>query len=334
VHVAETGDVGACPPDRADRPPEIGTEASEPAHVEGRSVRAACPFLGAPVGLDVVRCPRRVWRNTGPSVIVHSVTTSLPHFSDMLKLDRALEHLKTFEERRDWWFATGEAYAITEKRYPDTGQYVRWIEPKRLPPSLSLIVGDIFHNLRSALDHLVYELAEAHSGTPLPPVIEKGLQFIVSGKEPPSAETIQYRLGGIHPSARTLILELQPHHRGDAFDTDPLWIVNELDRVDKHRQLTVTMMGIWHTSIPPGTASNIVLANMYHGPLAPDIRTEVIHVHEVREPSVEVEFDQTLDIALPDDAPAGARRNVRELVFDCRNYIYNSVMLPLSPFLD
>jgi len=44
---------------------------------------------------------------------------------------------------------------------------------------------------------------------------------------------------GIDPDAQAVIESLQPYHRGNAYDTDPLWRLSELNNIDKHRVLHI-----------------------------------------------------------------------------------------------
>ena len=103
---------------------------------------------------------------------------------------------------------------------------------------LGLHVGDFLHNLRSALDHLVYELAAAHTA-PLPTSAAETCEFPVFWKKPMDARQEQSKIGSVHPDAATLIGAMQPHRKGGNYKDDPLWILNELERIDKHRTLNV-----------------------------------------------------------------------------------------------
>ena len=47
------------------------------------------------------------------------------------------------------------------------------------------------------------------------------------------------KIGFIHPDAANLIKAIQPHLKGTKYKEDPLWILNELERIDKHRTLHI-----------------------------------------------------------------------------------------------
>lgn len=90
-------------------------------------------------------------------------------FSHELKLNRASYHLDRLEaEVRKWRNRHTHRYASHFDR--ESGKqlvHIRFPEP--VPAEFRLIIGDCLHNLRSALDNLVYELALAYVGfDPLP----------------------------------------------------------------------------------------------------------------------------------------------------------------------
>ena len=92
--------------------------------------------------------------------------------------------------------------------------------------------GDVVSNLRGSLDHLLYQLAEVRLGA-IPLHTLKKLQFPICKK----LATYKEAMGGIvefiHPEAVKLIDELKPYKDGN----EPLWLLNELNNISKHRML-------------------------------------------------------------------------------------------------
>ncbi|MBV9452672.1 MAG: hypothetical protein JOZ19_00910 [Rubrobacter sp.] len=74
----------------------------------------------------------------------------------MIKVDRAKVRLSTLDKEVRSFLDSG-AHEIQPKFDGQTGEVVIYVEPHEKPPILewSAIIGDIVHNLRSALDHLV-----------------------------------------------------------------------------------------------------------------------------------------------------------------------------------
>ena len=113
------------------------------------------------------------------------------------------------------------------------------------PPSdrWSLIAGDCIHNLRSALDHLVYALAIRDSGKN-PPPNEGNLQFPIVTKPEKWPDSRDRRLSPLNPTSQAKIERVQPYNRKHKYLGPLLALLGQLDIADKHRLLTVTS---WHT---------------------------------------------------------------------------------------
>jgi hypothetical protein len=99
-----------------------------------------------------------------------------------LKIKRGREHMEAVEQAVNDWLGT-DAYTISREIDPETGDTVRRAQIKGSPPNcISLLIGDAVQNLRSALDHTVYALAESRLGT-LSIEIEEGLMFPIVGNQ-------------------------------------------------------------------------------------------------------------------------------------------------------
>ena len=118
------------------------------------------------------------------------------------------------------------------------------------PDPLSLLIGDTLHNMRSALDTLAFALALAHTN-PLPQVLIEKSEFPIFGDEDKKGtpgmganmfrDNGRVKIAGWHPDAQTAVELLQPYKAGNAFRRHPLWVLHELDRVNKHRLLHSTV---------------------------------------------------------------------------------------------
>jgi hypothetical protein len=149
--------------------------------------------------------------------------------SPRAKLDRAREHLEALDEKTAAFFAD-EPYKIGSEFRPDTSEYVFWIEPTRQPPAeLGLILGEYAHNLRSALDHLVCQLALL-AGAPC-----ETTQFPICSTPADFQRREPKWLAGLSAHHRATIERTQPYHAGALAHRHFLVIVDWLDNVDKHR---------------------------------------------------------------------------------------------------
>jgi len=138
---------------------------------------------------------------------------------------------------------------------PETGrEFIQFQGAKDLGLHLGLIVGDVVHNLRTALDHLVHQLAVLN-GTP-PFDVNRSRQFPVSVKEAAYLRKSRGRtyrdrcLIGVKEEHRKRIDAVQPYHYGEKASRNSLALLSEVDNADKHRVINTTVAGLrW----PDGT---------------------------------------------------------------------------------
>ena len=129
-----------------------------------------------------------------------------PLDSARLKVRRAEDHLKEIEKvMRDFWYAN--ANGITLDPDPQTrGYIVRIAGSPRPPESLPLLIGDCVHNLRSALDHLMWQLVVANHKKP-----SNKTQFPVSVDSDDFWRRAGDDMAGAHPEVKVRIEALQPY---------------------------------------------------------------------------------------------------------------------------
>lgn len=175
---------------------------------------------------------------------------SASYYSPTLKLDktwlkvaRADQHLDHLRQRIS--LIEADVFSIAEERDPRNDDRVWRMVPGAKASNLldvsmyGVIVGDVIHQLRSALDHAVWKLAKppVDFETAFPICLyelgKKGSFQSVSGK----------RLRNVDPSAVNYIESVQPYKRFGV--KDPLWALNELWNWDKHRQLIVVANPQW-----------------------------------------------------------------------------------------
>lgn len=163
-----------------------------------------------------------------------------------LKLNRAYEHLDAFQHEVKTWLDT-EPYTIIDEPDPETPpqpvpdgylpRRFRITKAGSVPDRLSIIAGDCLFNLRASLDHLALSLAKTATANINSTQIANSEFPIFSNAL--TARDESRKIGGITPPASAIIKGLQPYHRGSAYTTHPLWQLHELNRIDKHRELTI-----------------------------------------------------------------------------------------------
>ena len=148
------------------------------------------------------------------------------------KLDRARELIPLLQREIDQYYAS-DPIRLRLEHHEGPKRMEAVVESVRQPPlRLGVLMGDFVHNLRSALDHLVWQLALTQTDTP-----HDRLQFPVLDEAPPEAgwrSMVGDRLQRVPPEAVQRIWDLQPFH-SEQPEIHALAIVQALSNEDKHR---------------------------------------------------------------------------------------------------
>jgi hypothetical protein len=154
------------------------------------------------------------------------------------KLARAMEHLETLE---NWMldYLVHEPYQISVETVRSDSAYIVTVTQTPPPPRASAVFGDMIHNMRASLDHFARQLVIAHGGTPVDEA--GGTTFpILDRRQTKPLDIRPY--GCIPAAAREALDAAQPYRLGDDFASDPLYRLNLLDNIDKHRLLHLTAL--------------------------------------------------------------------------------------------
>jgi hypothetical protein len=156
------------------------------------------------------------------------------------KIDHAKRLFIDLNEKVKNFFVTGKPYEAISIIDQETGDLLVVAKINITPPSeeWSCVAGDIIHNVRSSLDHLVWDLVIANKQIPNRnncfPITENEENFLKYGL--PSLE-------GVDSKAIEEIKSLKPFRSG----TEWLWQLHKLDIADKHRTLLIA--GSAHKSV-------------------------------------------------------------------------------------
>ena len=171
-----------------------------------------------------------------------------------LKIRRAESELEALRQAEKT-FRSATKYRIMKSEFnPNSGKYVYRVSIHGLPPNpeWGVFIGEIAHNLRSALDSLVYELALLVTKSPA--VNTQFPIFLVghttqrgSGKRKdliPHFEGMRRSDGRsmIHqllPEHQARLEQMQPYKRGNDGRASPIYWLKEINNADKHRLIQV-----------------------------------------------------------------------------------------------
>ncbi len=115
---------------------------------------------------------------------------------------------------------------------------VQILKANAVPAELLPVIGDVIHNLRSALDHLSYALVKVTGKEPSTknefPILDGPLT------KPKFQKRFEDKLVGMNPEVMEMIRQIRPYKGGN----DALWRLHRLDIVDKHQMLIVALGNI------------------------------------------------------------------------------------------
>jgi len=165
------------------------------------------------------------------------------------KVARAAQHLQVLQDEIDGYlahFTRGDAYEVIAEIELESRQEIHRLQVLRPFPAMrwGVLVGDVVHNARSALEHVVELATIAHSGHPLDrtefPVFHEPTKFSArTRKGDPVPGSGLFALRGVSDKARAYIEGLQPYHRGNDHASSTLWLLHALWNMDKHRIVAV-----------------------------------------------------------------------------------------------
>jgi len=155
------------------------------------------------------------------------------------KLGRAKEHLDALDESVRV-FSVRYPYTLSPEFDAQQGDYALYFRQQKLIPRIwSLVLGDTIHNIRSALDNLVYLLGVRHSGAPRTKREVERPQFVIADTPGDFAIQASRRLFCLSPQAQAVTEGLQPYQSAPGSAGNPLALLRDLNDIDKQRHLVL-----------------------------------------------------------------------------------------------
>jgi hypothetical protein len=153
-----------------------------------------------------------------------------------LKIERAKEHLRDLHLCLKT-FLDSNPYEVDTQRDPQTRQLIYYLVRVRdVPPRASLFAGDTIQNLRSALDHLAYQLyllgPGGHTGG-----VGSRIYFPIADDSAKYKIEAPRKIKGMRPDAIKAIDAIEPYKGGHTDKSDTLWRLEKMNNIDKHRLL-------------------------------------------------------------------------------------------------
>jgi hypothetical protein len=150
-----------------------------------------------------------------------------------MKARRADEHFQALEREIETWIRSNP-YSIIDYDDFKKALHICRIEIAPAPEIIPMLVGDFICCLRSSLDQLAWRLAHLPPTRTFTEREKRQIHFPIFGIQD---DTYQSRRS-LFPSAVASVIDtFQPYLRSNAFRDDPLWQLNELWTLDKHRTI-------------------------------------------------------------------------------------------------
>ena len=168
-----------------------------------------------------------------------------PEFANsLLKVGRAEEHFDAVKADLIAW-KESKPYVVTKQSDSEGKRHGLVVQIYKFPPfdRLSLVSGDCVHNLRGALDTLIYAAAIRDSGIN-PPPNAKALQFPITDDSVAFAGEQKRRLAPLSARTQTRVERAQPYNRPHAVLPPLLRVLADFDNIDKHRLLNLVIANI------------------------------------------------------------------------------------------
>lgn len=229
----------------------------------------------------------------------------------LLKFRRAEKHLSDAIAAAEQ-FLRVKPYEIARDEESEPGKLLYWITLFESPPTeIALAAGDAIHNLRSALDHIVYELSSKRESNPRDtafPILAKEEDWDKRNQDGALATNSGLNRVRLLPAeAQALVRDLQPWPRPQPFmpdlfgpDRKRLRELHAFDIADKHKNLNLAVLEVDLVAIGTDENSPVRFESVFVGTLQPDTRTLLCRLHYPAKvhveplPSLDVVFSEGL----------------------------------------
>lgn len=162
-----------------------------------------------------------------------------PRLSAVAKVARAEETARHLLREITTWLQSHPAPFLVTGQLRGTDYVFRATGTLEVPVGFAILVGEIFYQLRTALDHLLAALIIANGGTP-----NDKHQFPIASTAERFAEAMKRGdIRGVSSRAQQLIERFQPY-QPPATPPTIMGILRDFTNTDKHRALVVVGGGV------------------------------------------------------------------------------------------
>src|ERR1039458_202302 len=151
-----------------------------------------------------------------------------------MKTSRAQFHLDALQAEMERWLKDPNNLTIREHTDFNKALHIFRIDLALNSKLIPVLLGDFLCCLRSALEQLAWGLAHLDTKRGFTEKEERNISFLIFKQRDSTYEDRR----ALFPSAVAEVFDsIQPYLRGNAYRDDPLWQLNELWTMDKHRAI-------------------------------------------------------------------------------------------------
>lgn len=171
------------------------------------------------------------------------------------KVARSIEHFQTLDSEIAAFLDSKPCQVIRQFDAEQRSYSYRAKPIKEIPLHIRVLTGEVLCQLRSALDHLVWQLALLETSDPQP-----STEFPIFKDRARYRSDRARKIGSIPTAAKNIIDNLQPY-LDQASEDNVLWKLHRLSNGDKHRLPHLAFAapkGIWMGKPPPDVPDHLV----------------------------------------------------------------------------
>jgi hypothetical protein len=147
------------------------------------------------------------------------------------KVERAKLHLHDLTQAVNAFCL--DSHVVTAIEEPEHDRVRYRVQLKQPHVYIYLIFGDLLQCLRTALDQAVWSLIYRYNRTD-----SEGSEFPIFGSRPTDRKSFERKTKGLPAGAVAYVESIQPYNHLPVSEY-PLWQLHELNRIDKHRRISV-----------------------------------------------------------------------------------------------
>jgi hypothetical protein len=182
------------------------------------------------------------------------------------KVERADEHIQTLQSECEAYLQSEPKPYRIVRQPQEGGLGFVWkgFESWPPPPIIPILAGEVIHQLRSSLDHLVTGMVLERGNK-----ITKDHGFPITEKPERFNNARDRTLQGISLAAQQLIESLQPYNSPGGHASSILWTLHRQDIEDKHKLLIVVSAGVFTESVTVDNTAASGTTNIQMATLGP-----------------------------------------------------------------